>query len=176
MRGKFVVLLVLLSGVVFGLAGIRYAFDPSPVYDRFDQRRDALPVDATGPRLLVEKSGDFNRIAFEPLAPDADGIQRGHANYQEIGDREVELSVQQIDPQRGLDELSAVQKSFENNINVSRLVSHTDSQTPYLYAVYADEGRATYEFVWINNGWLLRAYTNQADAETLLRFANSYPN
>jgi hypothetical protein len=176
MRGKLVVLLVLLSGVVVGLAGLRYTFDPSPVYDRFDQRRDPLPADATGPRLLVEKAGDFDRVEFEPVAPDAQGIQHGRATYKELGENEVQLVVQQIDYQRGLDELSAVQKTFENDTNVSRLVPHADAQTPYLYAVYAADGRATYEFVWVNNGWLLRAYTNQSDAETLLRFANTYPN
>ena len=176
MRGKIVVFLVLLSGVVVGLAGLRYTSDPSPVYDRFDQRRDPLPADVTGPRLLVEKAGDFDRIDFEPLAPDAQGIQRGHASYKELGESEIELTVQQIDPQRGLEELSTVQKTFENDTNVSRLVTHSDAQTPYLYAVYAADGRATYEFVWINNGWLMRASTNQADAEALVRFANAYPN
>ena len=176
MRGKYVVLLVLLSGVVFGVAGMRYAFDPSPVYERFDQRRDALPDDATGPRLLVEQINDFQRTDFEPLAPDAGGVQRAHAVYKELGERPVELSVRQVDPQRGLDELKAIQKDYEKNPNVSRLVFYPDAQTAYLYVVYAAEGRAVYEFAWINHGWLLRAYTNQSDADTLLRFVNSYPN
>jgi hypothetical protein len=175
MSGKVVVVLVLLSGVIFGAAGLRYAFDPSPVYERFDQRRDVIPVDATGPYMLIDKVNDFTRVDFEPLAPDAEGIQRGHATYAELGERPVELAVEKIDPAHGLDTLKAVQKAYENNTNVSRLVTYPDAQTPYLYVVYAADGRAMYEFVWINNGWLMRAYTNQSDAETLLRFANSYP-
>jgi hypothetical protein len=175
MRGKIIVLLVLLSGVATGLAGLRYAFNPSPVQQRFDQRREPLAGDAPGPQVLVEQTNDFRRTAFAPLAADSDGVQRASATYVELGVRQVELRIEQVAPGQGLATLQTLQRRFERDANVSRLALFAGARTPYLYTVYAQNGRAVYEFAWINGDWLFRAFTDQADDETLLRFVNAYP-
>jgi hypothetical protein len=176
MRGKLVVLIVLMIGVAVGVAGLRYAYDPSPVWERFDQRRNPLTADTQGPALLVEQTNDFRRVAFTPLEADALGVKRADATYSELGIRPVRLTIEQIDATDEMTELRAIHRAFERDDNVSRLALYEQALTPYLYAVYARQGRAVYEFVWVNDGWLFRAFTDESDAETLLRFVNSYPN
>jgi hypothetical protein len=176
MQGKLVVIVVLLMGVVVGVAGVRYAFDPAPVWERFDQRRDPLTPDISGPKLLFEQTNDFRRVEFTPVEPDAQGLRRGSATYKEVNIRPVTLLVQQVAPGQDLSEFRRLARQFERDMDVSRLAVYEDALVPYLYVVYAQQGRAVYEFVWVNDGWLFRAYADETDPETLLRFVNSYPN
>lgn len=157
-------------GALVFIYGSWFLSNQTPPDYRFDQRRDELPADVPGPRILREQVADFRRQSFVAVAPDALGIRRGSAVYSEFDPRQVVLEVQQIAPEAGKGELT---RRFNALLKAGRTIIHLDAHTPYLF--HAENGTMHSEFVWVNGGWLFRVFTAEADAEALLRFVNNYP-
>lgn len=170
MRGKLVIVGMVLLGVLFYAYSVWFLSNPSTVDQRFDMRREKLPADVPGAVLLRQKFGDHTRLSFVPVEPDAQGVLRGNAQYTELDDPNVlTLEVQQITAAEIPTALQALDTQLQAD---GRTVLLDKGVTKYLFHKPVT-GRAT--FNWLNGQWLFRAYSSNDDDEALLRFVNNYP-
>ncbi|MFN8420717.1 MAG: hypothetical protein U0528_15960 [Anaerolineae bacterium] len=175
MRGKITVIVVLLIGVAVFAYGLYFTAGISPVDQRFDQRRDPLPVEVSAEFMFPPRIGDFLPEKIEPMVLNSDGVYHAGARYLELQTRPVEIEATQIDPATGQAALETLIATFRQDQTVGRLTSHFDARVPYFYVAHAINGRPVYSFYWVNGSWLFHAYADQADDETVLRFVNVYP-
>jgi hypothetical protein len=169
MRGKWLVVGLLLATVVFAIYGLWYFGTSSAPDDRFNLNRQPIPADANQALFFPNPPSGFTRASLQPMAADNTGRASGSAVYNS-NDHPVELlvrSIQGLDPQRVLnssDQLDACTHTASN------ITVHPDAKTPYRYSTCPGN---QFEFTWINGNWLLRA--SSEDVEALLRFVNAYP-
>jgi hypothetical protein len=163
MSGKIVVGIVAVLGLALLAYGLWFFGSKSPVDQRFNLKRQAIAAETPQAQLLPDRLGDFLRRSVTPISRTGDNQLAGSAAYSDADQKQIWLQVRSIDnPQSGAKALDAVKGDFK---------FHKDAQYPYGYGTTP----AGYTFVWINGGWLIQAYTSEADAETLLEFVNSYP-
>ena len=169
MRGKLLVVGLLLATAVFAVYGVWYFGTSSAPDTRFNLNRQPIPASANGELFFPNPPSGFTRTNLQPMAPDGAGRASGSAVYNSNG-HPVELllrSVQGLDPQRVLN--SADQLATCTHA-ASAITMHLDAKTPYRYSVCPGN---QFEFTWINGNWLLRASSD--DVEALLHFVNAYP-
>jgi hypothetical protein len=161
--GKIVVGVVVVLGLALLVFGLWFFGSRSPVDQRFNLRRQAISPDTPQPQLLPERLGEFLRTSLTPIARNADNRFEGTAAYSEGDHKRIWLNVRSIASQpSGASPLDTVKGDF---------TFHKDAQFPFGYGTTQNG----YTFIWINDGWLIEAYTSETDAETLLQFVNAYP-
>jgi hypothetical protein len=161
MRGKFVVVGLVVLTVVMLAVGWWFLNVLSPVDQRFNFRRRAIPENAEISLLLPEKIEDFKRQSLTPLETTTSGSTGSGAVYLDSAGKIMVLTVR-----RNPDWPTS--KALPEN---GTFKTHFDAQVPYAYGRV--EGQAT--FIWGRGGWMLSASAQEADAETLLQFVNLYP-
>jgi hypothetical protein len=157
MRGKLIVIALVVVTVLMFAIGWWFLNVLSPVDQRFNFRRRAIPDNAEFSLLLPEKVEDFKRQSFTPMETTASGDSGAGAVYLDSGGKIIVLTAW-----HKMNIALVVGESF---------ATHFDAQIPYAYGRV--DGQAT--FIWINNGWMLSASAQESDAETLLQFVNLYP-
>ncbi len=179
MRGKVVVVIMLLAAAVLFVFSLWYTNTHTPLDQQFNLRRKALADDAPGGLILQELVEDYHRISFDPGTLDTPGaLRHGTAVYQDVDGKPIKLEVQAVPGQSPtLQDLFA---SFGNraggdDAGATVIALHPESPFPYGYGVYSGATYVYYEFTWINGHWIIRVSTREASGESLLRFANSYP-
>lgn len=177
MRGKYVVIAMLLGALALFLYSLWFVSTTSPVDQRFNVRREPLGDDTPGALILRQRAGDYLRQELLVDTLDSlSGSRHGSAEYLVDG-RLVRLEVQ--DYPEGPPSLDALFADFGaraggNDAAGTAIRLYPEAQIPYGYGVYSAPTYIYYEFTWINGNWVLRASTREAGSEALLRFANGY--
>jgi hypothetical protein len=177
MRGKYIVILMLLGAAALLAYSLWFVNSRSPVDERFNMRREPLEADAPGAALLRELVGDYVRTSLDVGTLDSDApIRRGSAHYDVEG-HDVMLEVQsapEIGP--GAEQLFVdfAERAGGDDAAGTVIRLHDDALMPYGYGVYSGPTSIYYEFAWRNGDWVLRASTRDAGSEGLLRFVNNY--
>jgi hypothetical protein len=133
----------------------------SPVDQRFNFRRRAIPENTEIAALLLDKVEDFKRQSLTPMETTANGRSGAGAVYIDSNGKIVVLTIwrnQDWPSQKDLPEKGS-------------FTSHFDAQVPFAYGRV--DGQST--FIWGKDGWMLSASAQESDAETLLQFVNLYP-
>lgn len=177
MRGKIVVLIMILGALALLVYSLWFVGNQSQPDERFNMRREPLGSGAPGASLLREVVGDYTRTALDVDTLDSDSPDRHGSAHYDVEGHDVMLEVQRV-PSPGL----TVEQSFAEFAaraggddaagTVIRL--HPDAEIPYGYGVYSAPTYIYYEFTWRNGDWVLRASTRDAGSEGLLRFVNNY--
>jgi hypothetical protein len=179
MRGKIVVVTLLLAAAALFVFSLWYTNSHTPLDEQFNMRRKALAADAPGGLILQELVEDYHRIAFDPGTLDTPGaIRHGTAVYRDANDKPIKLEVQAVpDKSPALQDLFAnfADRAGGKDAGATVIKLHPESPIPYGYGVYSATTYVYYEFTWINGDWIIRVSTREAGGESLLRFANSYP-
>src|SRR5262249_54855464 len=105
MRGKWLVVGLLLATVIFAIYGLWYFYVPSAPDARFNLNRQPIPAHADSALFFPNPPSGFTRASLRPMAPDNAGRVTGSAVYNS-GDHRVEFlvhSIQGLDPLRALD-------------------------------------------------------------------------
>jgi hypothetical protein len=161
MRGKLIVIAMVVVTVFMFAIGWWFLNVLSPVDQRFNFRRRAIPENAEISMFLPEKIEDFKRQSLTPLETTARGSSGSGAVYLDSSGKIMVLTVW-----RNLDWPSANVLPEGGSFK-----THFDAQVPFAYGRV--DGQAT--FIWGKDGWMLSASAPEADAETLLQFVNLYP-
>jgi hypothetical protein len=179
MRGKIVVLTMLLAAAALFVFSLWYTNTHTPLDEQFNMRRKALAVDAPGGLILQELVEDYHRVSFDPGTLDTPGtLRHGTAVYRDAQDNPLKLEVQAMSGQSpALQDLFAGfgDRAGGKDAGATAIKLHPESSIPYGYGVYSATTYVYYEFTWINGDWIIRVSTREASGESLLRFANSYP-
>ncbi len=164
MNGKVIVggLAILSLGLL--VFGLWFFGSRSPVDERFNLRRQMIDETTPQTRLLPDRVGDFLRQSLTPISRSADNQMAGSASYSDTDRKAIWLRVRYIADQQSR---VAALDAFTG----SGFKFHREAEFPYGYGTTQDG----YTFVWINDGWLIQAFTSESDAETLLQFVNGYP-
>jgi len=180
MRGKIVVVVILLAGAVMFAYSLWFISSHTPVDERFNMQRTALPDGAPGPALLPERAGDYDRLTLAIDTLDAKQPPRhGNATYSVEG-QSVLLEVQLLPD--GAPSMDAAFADFSKRAGIPSndngagvtISRHETGKIHYGFGVYSGPRYIYYEFTWINGNWLMRASTRSAGSEALLRFVNGY--
>jgi hypothetical protein len=190
------------GAALFGYS-LWFANNTSPVFERFNMRRMELPTDAPGSRILRQRAGDFERAALTVDTLEAQGGGRhGAAIYRDFEGKAIQFEARlvgegkaeaEIDTESranaptditGIPSLEALFADFGaragvSGVNPSDLSGvairlFPEARYPYGFGVYSSPTYTYFEFIWLNNGWVLRASTREAGSESLLRFVNGY--
>jgi hypothetical protein len=179
MRGKIVVLTMLLAAAALFVFSLWYTNTHTSLDEQFNMRRKALAADAPGGLILQELVEDYRRVSFDPGTLDTPGaLRQGTALYHDVHDNPIKLEVQGVSGQPPL--LQDLFTGFGDRAGgkaagATAIKLHPESSIPYGYGVYSATTYVYYEFTWINGNWIMRVSTREAGGESLLRFANSYP-
>jgi hypothetical protein len=179
MRGKIVVVIMLLAATGLFAFSLWYTNTHTPLDEQFNMQRKALAADAPGGLILQELVEDYHRISFDPGTLDTPGVLRhGTATYRDARDKPIKLEVQAVPGQSpSLQDLFTGfgSRAGGNDAGATVIKLHPESPIPYGYGVYSAATYVYYEFTWLNGNWIIRVSTREAGGESLLRFANSYP-
>lgn len=176
MNGKYVVGGLGVIAILTLMLGLYFNTGATTPDQRFSRRRIGLPDEVMGPRLLSPDVANYARKSFTPIEADpATGLVRGSAVYQELDyGKDVHFEIFRV-AENARAELRKLYEASPAAGDAAEKKYLTDSGLDYAYVVTdLPGGGKRYEFMWTNNKWILRAWTNQADADALLRFVNSY--
>ncbi len=161
MSGKAVIAILAVFCIGFLIYGLWFFGNRSPIDERFNLKRVTITADYV-PALLPNRIGDFQRRSSAPITRAANYQLEGSASYSDTDGKLIWLDVRSLEGQPGVSLDTLTDSSFK---------LHKDAPFPYGYST----GTNGYTFVWINGNWEIRAYTTEADADTLLQFVNGYP-
>jgi hypothetical protein len=174
MRGKLVIGVIFLFATLYGLYSVWYVSTLSPIDQRFNMNKKAIPVDVPEPALLPSNIGDFRRLSFEAVAPDAQNQRSGRAVYGVPSGGEIHLTVSTVADPADLAKnwIAAANPLATCDLQARSIVPHPEAKYPYAYGTCSTQNNTYSEFVWLNNQWLIRVTApNSGD---LLQFANNY--
>lgn len=176
MRGKIIVVFMLLGALALLLYSLWFVGSRSPVDERFNMRREALEPDAPGASLLREVVGDYVRTTLDVDTLDSDAPDRHGSALYRVEGHEVRLDVQRAAPGLHIEQLFVgfAARAGGDDAAGTLIRLHEEADTPYGYGVYSAPTYIYYEFTWRNGDWVLRASTRDAGSEGLLRFVNNY--
>ncbi len=174
--GSLFVIVMFIGAALLFAYSLWFINTHSPVEERFNQRRRPLAADTAGYYILRERAGDYLRTALTVDTLDATaGRRHGIAEYDVEG-KTVRLEVEFIpDATPTLDTVfSGFFERSGGTDTATVLKRFPEARTPYYFAVFSGFTYTYYEFGWINGNWILRASTQDAGQEALLKFANGY--
>lgn len=177
-RGKIVVIVMLGGAALLLFYSLWYVNHQTTVDERFNMRRQALPDNISGPLMLPDSLGEFQRVALDVDTLDTPGAQRhGVATYKDVDGKVLRLDVQQTtEPRPTLEALfSDFATRAGGDLANSTIRLHADGPTRYGYGAYSGPTYTYYELTWINANWIIRVSTQEAGSESLLRFVNGIP-
>lgn len=178
MRGKLVVIAMILAAFALLAYSLWYMNTNSPIDERFNLRREPLADDAPGALLLRQQAGDFIRADFDADSLDAKGETRhGTATYLDHLGKPIQFEARLVKGTQPTIRTAFADFSIRaggSDAAGTVIKLHPEARFPYGYAVYSAPTYIHYEIAWINGGWLLRAWTREAGSESLLRFVNGY--
>ncbi len=182
MRGKIVVIVMILGGALMLAYSLWYVGSHSPIDQRFNMKRKSLPDNAPGPAILPMQAGDYSRSALEIDTLDTldtPGVVRhGKATYL-VEEKPVQLEVKAIRGNKPT--LNDLFTDFATRAGAPSMndggiavTTHPEASLPYGFGAYLGPAYTYYEFTWINGNWIFRVSTREAGSESLLRFVNGY--
>lgn len=177
MRGKIVVILMIVGALALLAYSLWFVGSRSQVDERFNMRREPLTPGAPGASMLREVVGDYRRTALDVATLDSDAPDRHGSAHYDVEGHDVTLDVQRVpSPGPTIEQLFADFAARAGGDDAAGTVIrlHPDAETPYGYGVYSAPTYIYYEFTWRNGDWVLRASTRDAGSEGLLRFVNNY--
>src|SRR5258708_33407091 len=154
MRGKIVVILFVAASVAFSAYAAWYLFNRSPIDQRFNLARQAVPS-VGGSALLPRSLDEFQRS--------------GNVTSPAAGTSEAMYTVSSVKGQDAAQTADILGKPACQNASGS-VISHAQNNSKILYSYSVCQN--TYTFRWINGDWLFSA--SRSDSEALLRFVNLY--
>lgn len=160
--GKWIVALMGVAAALTLAVNVWFSNTQSPIDQRFNLRRQAIPKDVNVKLLLPEAIGDFKRQSITPVAVDASnkGDMVGSAAYADTDGKQIVVMVRK--PAAGQPDLAAVVDDSYR--------AHTDGALAYAYSE-----ASTPTFIWLNSGWVIRISTTQGTSADLLQLVNLYP-
>lgn len=176
MRGKLMVVALLLLAAGTFVASLWFMDINTPVDERFNMRRRPLESDTPGYMILRERAGDYLRTKLEVDTLDREqGSRHGVAEYLVEG-KTVRLEVFFVaEGKPTLDQaLDGFVERAEGDSRFATIKKYPEARTPYAFGVYSGNTYTYYEFSWINGAWILRASTRDAGQDSLLKFVNGY--
>lgn len=177
MRGKLVVISMVLSTVLLFAYSLWFVNNHTPLDERFNMRRQPLADDAPGGLLLRERAGDFKRQSLNTDTLDIPSAARhGTAIYLDFEGKPIQLEVQLLGSAKPtIADIFADFATRAGGKDSTAIKLHPESRIAYGYGVYSAPNYTYHEFSWINGNWIIRVATREAGGESLLRFANGYP-
>jgi len=154
MRRKIVVIIFVAASVAFSAYAALYLFNRSPIDQRFNLARQAVPS-VGGSALLPRSLDEFQRS--------------GNVTSPAAGTSEAMYTVSSVKGQDAAQTADILGKPACQNASGS-VISHAQNNSKILYSYSVCQN--TYIFRWINGDWLFSA--SGSDSEALLRFVNLY--
>ncbi len=163
MRGKIVVILFVAASVAFSAYAAWYLFNRSPIDQRFNLARQAVP--SVGGSALLPRSLDEFQRSGNVTSPAAGTSEATYTDNQYA----VDFAVSSVKGQDAAQTADILGKPACQNASGS-VISHAQNNSKILYSYSVCQN--TYIFRWINGDWLFSA--SGSDSEALLRFVNLY--
>ena len=154
MRRKIVVIIFVAASVAFSAYAALYLFNRSPIDQRFNLARQAVPS-VGGSALLPRSLDEFQRS--------------GNVTSPAAGTSEAMYTVSSVKGQDAAQTADILGKPACQNASGS-VISHAQNNSKILYSYSVCQN--TYTFRWLNGDWLFSA--SGSDSEALLRFVNLY--
>jgi hypothetical protein len=171
MSGKITVIVLLGGGLLMMLFGVWFTSINTPIDLRFRLNRTPAPEET-------------DRLFPPSLANEYRLVERrndGSAQYRDFDGNIVTFSVVDENAEESAD--VRLQNAMARSVESEELAgaertesrSHPEATYPYVVNTYTREGKSIYEYIWINGGRTFRVWSDQTNAESLLRFPTVYP-